>query len=330
MDFALRYEIYQFYKTISESFKPSPLEIIFIVLGIGIFAGILIWFHHYQKRKAKENSLRYSRTLFEKAIKKGGLDSEEQELLYRIAEASPAGELKQYVILQRAAFFDEAAGKLIESGEITMAEAAPVRKKLAECCFAESHGVASTKDLPVGLHLYMMEKNGPGFHGEIELKTPEVLQIDLRNGDLIFDEETELTCYFKRSTDTFFFFFSVLSSEPGFIELAHPQKVKKVQRRKYYRKEVRKQAVIQRNDGKHRMPTILTDLGGGGATAKNRDGLYKKGDAVLLAFSVPDYGEMSVSGRILRTSRDGANLHIRFDPLKEKMRDKIIAHTLQH
>ena len=329
MDFALRYEIYQFYKTISESFHPTPLEIMFIVIGIGAFTGTLIGVYRHQKKKSLENRLRYTRTAFQKAVQKAGLDPEERETLYRIAEESSAAETKRHIILQRAAAFDEAAGKLIETEEISPDEAAVIREKLAACCFAESHGVATTKDLPAGLHLYMMENGGAGFHGEIRLKTPDTLQVEPRNRELLFNEETELTLYFKRSTDTFFFRAPVLSSEPGLIVLSHPRKIRKVQRRRYYRKEVRKQAVIQRNDGKHRRATVLTDLGGGGATAKNRDGLYKKGDSVFLTFSVPGYGEMKISGRIVRTSQEGEKLHIQFDPLKEQMRDKIITHTLQ-
>jgi c-di-GMP-binding flagellar brake protein YcgR len=329
MDFILRYEIYQFYKTISESFRPTPLEIIFIVAGIGIFAGTLIGVYRHQKKRSREHQLRYTRTLFDRAVQKAALGPEERGILRRIAEESPFGELKRHIILQRAAAFDEAAGKLIETGEIVPEEAAGIREKLAACCFVEHHGVATTKDLPAGLHVYMMEQGSAGFHGEIRLKTPDTLQIEPRDNELSFPEDTELTCYFKRSTDTFFFRAPVLSSGPGLIVLAHPQKIRKVQRRKFYRKEVRKQAVIQRNDGKYRRAAVLTDLGGGGATALDRDRLYKKGDSVFLTFSLPDYGEMKVSGRIVRTSQEGGRLHIRFDPMKEQVRDKIITHILK-
>lgn len=328
MDFVLRYEIYQFYKTISESFQPTPLEMVFIFLGIAVLAGTLIGVYRYQNKKARDEALRSVRRYFERIVSKAGLDPEERELLYRIAEVSPAGEMKGHIILQRAAAFDEAAGVLIDSGEISPDEAAGLREKLSACCFTENHGVATTKDLPAGLHLYITEGRSPGFHGEIGIKTPETLQIGLRDGSVSFDQDTQVTCYFKRSTDTFYFRAPVIESLPGSITLAHPRKIKKVQRRRFYRKELRKQAYIQRGDGKFRKQTVITDLGGGGASVKNKDRIYHKGDSVILTFSIPDYGEVNAGGAVVRTSADGEILHIRFDPMKERVRDKIISYIL--
>ncbi len=328
-DYLLRYEIYHFFKTISDSFKPSPLELVLIFVGIALFAGILIGVYRHQKKKAREASLLYSQKVFDNAIQKAKLENKEKDLLRLIAEKSPLDETKRYIIVQRAAAFDEAAGAAIETGEFDREEVNELRAKLEEFCFVEKHGIASTKDLPMGLHLYIIEKgSSTGQHGEIGLKTPETIQIVLRDDELSLETGTEVACYFKRGTDTYFFRTEVLSAEPGILMLPHPRPIKKVQRRKYYRKEIRKRVILQRSDGKNRIMTNLTDLGGGGASALNRDNLYKKGDSVLLTFSVPDYGEMQLSGKIVRTSRKGEKLHIQFDPMKEQVRDKIIAHTL--
>lgn len=328
-DYILRYEIYNFFKTISDSFKPTPLELVLIFISIAVFAGVLIGVYRHQKNKAREASLKYSESVFRQAAGKAKLDAGEQDLLRRISEVSPLEGPKRYVIARRPAAFDEAAGVLIESGEAGPEEVELLREKLETCCFTEKHGIASTKDLPKGLHLYIIEKDSYGRHGEIIFKTPETLTIGLREEDLEFEEGSTITCYFKRGTDTLFFRTAVRSAGPGEITISHPVPVKKVQRRKYYRKEIRKRTVIQRIDGKYRETTTLLDLGGGGASAYNKNDYYNKGDQVILYFSVPDYGEMQISGRVVRTSRKGEVIHIEFAPLKEQMRDKIIAHTLQ-
>jgi len=330
MDFALRYEIYFFFKGIADSFKPSPLEIILITLGVFFFIGVLIWVYRKQKNRAKAISMNYAQTLYLKSIKNISLPSEDLDLLNRIAEEHPAGVTKKYLVVQRASAFDEAAGKLIGAGELTEEETLPIREKLEEACFQEDHGIATTRDIPRGIHLYIMEDRSFGYHGDIKLKTPEALQIELRDNGLILDEESEITAYFKRNTDTFYFRATVKVSAPGILELSHPAKIRKVQRRKYYRTECRKSAVISHLNGKNRIPTTITDLGGGGATINNRGNKYKAGEGIFLYFKMPGHRELRIKGKVVRATREGLKLHVRFESLRERERDIIISYVFKN
>jgi len=329
MDFTVRYEIYHFFKGISDSFHPTPLELTGIILGLSLFLGMFIFVYRCQKRKSREASLNLVQGYFANTVKKLDLPPRQAELLNRIAEAHPADIDKKQVVLQRASIFDEGAGILIESGELTWEEIIPLRQALEEGSFQKDHGIASTGDLPRGIHLYMTGDDPGGRHGEIHLKTPSMMRVELRDDDTAFTEEEEITAYFKRGEDTFYFKSDVIETRPGMLALSHPVKVRKVQRRRYYRRECKKAGVLSKLSGKNRIPTTIIDLGGGGATVLNRDNRFKSGEEVFLYFKIPGQGELRVQGKIVRATAENAQLHVRFEHLKEREREKIISYIFK-
>jgi hypothetical protein len=329
MDFILRYEIYSFFKHISDSFSPTPLELTLIILGLALFSGMFIFVYSRQKKKVRETSLQYSAAAIKKVVKKLSLSPGEANLLDRIAAAHPANLHRKQIVVQRASAFDEASGILIEDEEANETEVKSLRDALAEDIFQEDHGIATTRDLSKGLHLYITLEPKYSLHGNIKLKTPEMMRIELRDNELGPLEGERITAYFRRNNDTFYFKAEVLESTPGKLKLSHPEKIKKVQRRRYYRKECKKTAIISSLSGKNRVPTTITDLGGGGATAKNRDGRFSAGEGVFLSFKLPPHDELRLQGRIVRTTEGKEKLHIRFEKVTEQDRDKIISYLFK-
>jgi len=87
---------------------------------------------------------------------------------------------------------------------------------------------------------------------------------------------------------------------------------------------------IVRYPGTEERPTLTTfyDLGGNGASLKNPGRRYRSGDAVELTFLAA--GErFTLVAEVLRTSRNGEVLHVRFAPMRETTRDRIIGSLFQ-
>ena len=70
-------------------------------------------------------------------------------------------------------------------------------------------------------------------------------------------------------------------------------------------------------------PAVFVDLGGDGACLTNPGGRFTQGETVELAFQAA--GERFVlAADVLRLSRGTERLHVRFAPMREATRDRII------
>ncbi|MBA7689092.1 hypothetical protein ES703_97587 [subsurface metagenome] len=72
------------------------------------------------------------------------------------------------------------------------------------------------------------------------------------------------------------------------------------------------------------LESILLDLGGGGASLKNPNRSFKPGMDLELSFHPEGESRMFIIAEVLRISKNGTILHLRFGPLKETTRDRII------
>ena len=76
------------------------------------------------------------------------------------------------------------------------------------------------------------------------------------------------------------------------------------------------------------MRSTFFDLGGNGASLQNPGGRYQPGDVIQLAFLAA--GEQcNLAAEVLRTSKNGQTLHVRFAPMRETTRDRIIGSLFQ-
>jgi c-di-GMP-binding flagellar brake protein YcgR len=156
------------------------------------------------------------------------------------------------------------------------------------------------------------------------MQEPDSLAVQLIEPGTSFHRGETVRIYFQNRAGLFSFDSKILSVEKQTIRLRHGEEIKRFQRRKYYRRRV-SQPVGIRYPGSEEQPTLSTfyDLGGNGASLKNPGRRYSSGDAVELIFLAA--GErFTLVAEVLRTSKNGDVLHVRFAPMRETTRDRII------
>jgi hypothetical protein len=324
----LEFEIYQFFKTISESFQASTLEIVIIFIALILFLGMLLGTYFYQKKKRREKRIEASQKLFESMIQKGSFSDEEKEILENLSQAVSGGKEKKHLLVKNPYVFSEISRKKIEEGEVSAENIEGIKKKLSECCFEKAKAIKTSDDLPLGLHLYIMQDKKVGFHGELDKKKPERLTIKLYEREALFKRGSKVYIYFKTKSATLYFSPEVLSFEPQVLEVSHPEKIQKVQRRKFYRKNISRPVSIRKVGERSTWETRTLDLGGGGMSIANPEGKFRPGERVALVLKLPEAEEIKLSGKIIRISKGTQRLHIKFDAMKESQRDKIIGFIL--
>jgi hypothetical protein len=95
-------------------------------------------------------------------------------------------------------------------------------------------------------------------------------------------------------------------------------------RRRYVRRKVRLSVLVARDpDAADPRPTTLLDLGGGGASFRNPWEMLRRGDIIHMSFPPPARGP-TVTASVVRVSRRGTTIHVKFEFLSESTRDRIL------
>jgi c-di-GMP-binding flagellar brake protein YcgR len=141
--------------------------------------------------------------------------------------------------------------------------------------------------------------------------------------------------YFKNPSGIYVFASRVQAVEGGLLQLSHAEQVKRLQRRRFFRKKTALPVFIrpaaergreveeEREDVPRR--TAFVDLGGGGAALVNPRRVFGVGDRIELFFDiVGKKPQFRVTGEVIRTSDQGAKIHVLFDSMPEASRDRII------
>jgi hypothetical protein len=95
-------------------------------------------------------------------------------------------------------------------------------------------------------------------------------------------------------------------------------------RRQYVRRKVRLPAWVARDPSEtDPRQTTLLDLGGGGASLRNPWDQLRRGDALQMSFA-PDAKKLIVVAHVVRVSRNGTAIHVKFVALSETARNRIL------
>ena len=121
-----------------------------------------------------------------------------------------------------------------------------------------------------------------------------------------------------------------LQTKLGFLPAAGDKdlrpavKLPRHMRREHLRQRVQLPVAIRVPGGAAKpLESALIELSGGGASLRNPENRFKAQDRLELTFS-PDAQPLTVPARVLRTSRNGAVLHVRFDGLPPSSRERIV------
>jgi c-di-GMP-binding flagellar brake protein YcgR len=328
-----------FFETVSRGFERSPLEIVLVLLSFLLFVALLIVIYRLQRQKVRRQQNSIAGQRYRQIREKRSLTPSEEDLVQRMARFLKEPE-KKYLILINQPTFNFCATKLRARDAAVAGSIAELRSKLGFRLQGPEQIPASSAELPEGQGLLIVaadakapamrrERNGGKAHARVQKQEPEALLVQLIETGTSFQRGERVRVYFQNRAGLFSFLSSILSVENQRMRLRHGEDIRRLQRRKYYRKRV-SQPVGIRHAGTEGQPVLSTfyDLGGNGASLKNPGRRYSAGDAVELTFLAA--GErFTLVAEVLRTSKNGDVLHVRFAPMRETTRDRIIGSLFQ-
>ena len=320
-----------FFDTVSRGFQRSPLEVILVIVAVLAFVTLLIVTATIQRHRSRRQRLKLARRRYRELIENKDLSPSQRNLVERLARylKDPA---KKYLILVNQPTFNYCAARLREKEGSIGGELAELRHRLGFRLHGPEQVPASSTELPEGQGLLIVglgRQQDLKAQGRITGQEARFLAVRLLPGPVPFREREPVRVYFQNRSGLFSFDSRIQRTEGASLRLDHGEQIKRIQRRRYYRKKI-SQPVAVRKPGSQDRPEISTfyDLGGNGASLKNPGGRYAAGDDVELTFMAA--GErFTLAAEVLRTSRNGETLHVRFAPMREATRDRIIGSLFQ-
>jgi hypothetical protein len=132
-----------------------------------------------------------------------------------------------------------------------------------------------------------------------------------------------ISVYFQNRAGFFSFSTRITAREDQVLRLDHSDAIRRYQRRRYARKQLRLPVFIHPYEGSSApLKSVLVELSGGGASLQNPNRAFKADQQVELSFA-PHGEKFHVLGRIVRVSKGGQVVHVEFQALEETERKRI-------
>jgi hypothetical protein len=270
------------------------------------------------------------------------LDGKDHQLIKHLAEFLPFPQQKHRIMVNPR-IFDFCARRLLAVRPEKQGAVTDLRSKLGFPQMAEDLLPGSTRDLPLDMPVILVRKGSPPLRGSLIAKDESSLSAEIQGKagegpaagpapstapDVPFDPlagqaAIPVSVYFQNRAGFFGFPTRITVREERVYRLEHSDKIKRYQRRRYTRRQLRLPVFIQPYGGTSTpLKTVLIELSGGGASLQNPDRAFTIDQQVELSFA-PQGEKFHVLGRIVRLSKRGRVVHVEFQALDEAERERI-------
>jgi competence protein ComGC len=318
-------------QNLAEAFAANPGEVLLVNILLIVFLTLVFvpsLLHtalKYLRQKAQ------AKKTYQSVIKKYNLSLEELQVLNKLTRHVQGGLKKKQLLVLKASVFNHAVKALLAKENVPAALITALRLKLGFVAWSNDGPVHSTAELPKGLRLYILPKNGREFYARLIQQTSACL--------LVRKEDKEKTLpaglawvivFFEKSNGIFSFSTLVKKVENDTIlYLTHSEKIVQNQHRRYYRRKIYLPVSLRQYGMKQPLKkSTITDLGGGGISLLNPENAFKPHDRLVLYFFLPTGKRIALTGKVLRSSHYERYIHLAFEPMDEYMRDSIMGYLL--
>ena len=326
-----------------QGFAQSPLQLALFILAVLAFIGLPLWLSLRERRRGRRERARRAWQAYERRLENRDLSGAERDLLDRMAGCLQGGE-EPRLLAEHLPTFDAAAERLRRREGVADEELAALRVKLGLRRADPERAPRSSSELPEGLPVRLLTEGRPFVPATLAGSGPSALRLSLPAEAPRLPPGSEVEVHFDTRAGSFFFATRVTGREGDRLELAHVERIRRVQRRLWYRRRVRLAARVRpAGSPEPAVAAILLDLGGGGASLENPGGRFRAGEELELEIPLPEGSHpaasprggplpdspLRVRGRLLRVSGGGRVLHLVFEGLADSERDRLLRYLLR-
>jgi hypothetical protein len=316
--------IQQFLQSVADSFQKTPWQIVLFVIFLFslIFLYIVASFIRYvidRSRQLRRLNEKYNRFAGDFSITQA-----EENLIEALSRYLKSPE-KKYLLFLNQHTFNYCLNHLRKHTVVPNEVLLPLTKKLGFNLYNPFHLPRTTRELRPGKPAYLVLPENRRIAGIIDRQLPDSVVLVSTDTSATPSLGSRATLYLHNALGILSFSTMVQNVKNGNIYLEHSDTVTAIQRRMYYRKNIRL-PILVRQEGSTEKPfkSVILDLSAGGMSIQNPRRKFQKGDDLRLFFHEDTGTVFDINVEVIRVSRNREVLHIRFGHMIESVQDRIM------
>lgn len=218
----------------------------------------------------------------------------------------------------------------IREGIVAEADVLRLLRKLEVDHEALSSGGRSSDTIPSGAEVSISDQNLNVAAGTLLLAADSGLRVRLEKGQRSMQPGTAVEVVCGGGDGLFRFHSAILQRSGKEVLLQHSHHVETVQRRKFRRRELEVPVEISLPGIDERtIQSKSQDLSIGGAALKNPKKRIMTGSMVRLIIDTGSSSPVEISGTVVRSSRRGKTIHVRFENVTDDTRHRLFRKLLR-
>jgi hypothetical protein len=315
-----------FFRMVSSGFGATPRDLIIVASAIAGFVLLLVVFALVQRARGRRRLRRIGSQRYGELKERLRLTPAEEELIKQLARFLKEPQ-KRHLLLVSQPTFNYCAQKLKDRRGTLPEELSELRLKLGFTSQSPEAAPGTTAEIAVGTAVLIRDRargRDRSARGRVVRQEAHGLEVRLSGGDASFRPGDSVGVLFQTRAGVFSFSSRIQSREQDLLHLTHAQELRRIQRRRFYRRRLALPVGVRKAGTEEALAASgFVELGGDGASLTNPGSRFAVGDTVELVFQAG--GErFALVAEILRVSREGRRLHVRFAPMREATRDRII------
>ncbi len=312
---------------IRQGFMRTPTEILLFFVILTSLLLILVVYAVIRAVIARLRTSRRSREIFIHLLARLDLSGEERAIFLRLVSYMSPSHQDQDLLLKRRVF-DACAEKMRAAEGTPKALLASLRMKVGFNVLQPYETPASSEDLPTGMVLLLVQDEGTRLRGTITAQAPKRMFITLDPGSRPPAIGRAYAVYFNTPSGVFRFHSRSVDAADGTVSLEHSKTIEHFQRRAFFRVHESLPVYIKVSlSAGAPVEATLLDISSGGAGLRNPGIQARQGDLLEMSFS-PVLKRLPITARIIRTSKDGKLLFVRFESLSRMDRKRLAGFIL--
>lgn len=310
-------------------FLSSRTEIVVLFVLIAVFVAFLVAFAVRRERRERRRLREQAEETYREQLSQLPLSRQDEDALETLSKYLDRPERK-YLLLRNQAIFNACAHRARAANQVGKGELSALRVKLGFTGEKTGETPESSAELPPGAGVLIIEEGKEPVPGQVLDPIPSAFRVRLKSEKRPFTSGDLVEVIYQNRSGVYRFESAVLGFAGSELSLSHSEDMRRIQRRRYYRREAAFPVFLRsarRTDRPIRSQFI--DIGGGGASLYNPGARFKPGDEIELTFHPDSTETLHVIGRVVRRSHGGEVIHVSFRHLRENARDKIFRALFQ-
>jgi len=223
---------------------------------------------------------------------------------------------KKYLLLVNSHIFNSCLQEYEKTNPLAPDFIKELCKKLGFKLVDLFHFPVATWDIQEGKPAVLQFMDKKNITGVITKQLADALVFKIGDNSSAPLPGMDATIYMHYSLGVYYFHTMVQTIEDKNVYVNHSDTITKMQRREYFRKALSLPVIIQKEGSLEKpVASVIVDLSMGGMSVRNPHNQFQKGDDCKLYFHDEANANFHLYGEVIRTSKNGKIMHIRFGHL---------------